>query len=234
MASMNYEQFLIENEHYTYRSLEESGRVKLDGASIIFAYSADAEIAVDGYKSIQLTKGSYLELPSSSVMKYIIRGSGYVVLLTNRSRQSLLEELQDKSLENDSYKVAKPWGRELWITGSSPKHSMVLKLIEIKKGTRTSLQVHQQKYESNFLCKGEAVFRYSSTRYNGRGELYAISERTINSPTILDVEPMTIHQLEAKTDIVLIEASTDHWDDVIRLQDDSCRSDGRIDSEHTR
>ena len=41
--------------------------------------------------------------------------------------------------------VYKPWGYEYWITGKNPMNELVLKFIHIKKGTKTSLQVHQEK-----------------------------------------------------------------------------------------
>ena len=92
--------------------------------------------------------------------------------------------------------------------------------------------MHELKYESNFLCEGEAIFRYSAEKFRGTSKQYKIEQTRISTPTVIDVEPMTIHQVEAATDIILIEASTDHLDDVIRLQDDSGRHDGRVESEH--
>ena len=224
--------FSINNIYYSYRTLEDSGKAIINGASIIFAYNASIKIAADNYHSITLPEKSFIELPTCSSIDYTVEGLGFVVLLTNKQEQSLGNLLQPKCLETDAYQVNKPWGRELWITGKSPKHSMVLKFIEIKKGTKTSLQVHELKFESNFLCEGEAIFRYSEEKFEGKEKKYKIEETRISTTTVIDVEPMTIHQVEAATDIILIEASTDHLDDVIRLQDDSGRHDGRVESEH--
>ena len=47
-----------------------------------------------------------------------------------------------------------------------------------------------------------------------------IKKRFIKSPSIIDVNPKTIHRIEAITDLILFETSTPHLDDVIRLQDD--------------
>ena len=224
--------FSLNNIHYSYRTLEDSGKAIIKGASIIFAYNASIKIVIESSMPITLPEKSFLELPPCSSIDYTVEGLGFVVLLTNKQTQSVSNLLHPKCLETDAYQVTKPWGRELWITGKSPKHSMVLKFIEIKKGTKTSLQVHELKYESNFLCEGEAIFRYSGEKFTVKEKKYKIEETRISSPTVIDVEPMTIHQVEAATDIILIEASTDHLDDVIRLQDDSGRHDGRVESEH--
>ena len=224
--------FSISNTHYSYKTLEGSDSVNIKGVSIVFAYSTSVKIIIDNAEAITLPEKSFLELPPCSHIAYTIEREGYVVLLTNKQLQPLRNVLQLKALESDAYQVTKPWGRELWITGKSPKYSMVLKLIEIKKGTKTSLQVHKFKYESNFLCQGEAIFRHSAEKYEGKEKNYKIEETKISAPTVIDVEPMTIHQVEAATDIILIEASTDYLDDVIRLQDDTGRQDGKVESEH--
>jgi len=95
------------------------------------------------------------------------------------------------------------------------------------------LQVHLEKYESNFIASGKASFRIGLEEFSTKKH-YQLKEFLIESPTVIDVSPLTIHQVEAMTDIELIEASTNHLDDVIRLQDDSGRADGKIQSEHNQ
>lgn len=131
-----------------------------------------------------------------------------------------------------TYKVSKPWGYEHWITGLNPKNGCVLKYISINKGTKTSLQVHLQKYESNYLVEGQARYTSSNTEYTNKDYPYEYYSDYIDCGVVIDVMPNKIHQLYASSDIKLIEASTNHLDDVIRLQDDSGRSDGKIMSEH--
>jgi len=48
----------------------------------------------------------------------------------------------------------------------------------------------------------------------------------------VDVMPMSVHRLQALTDILLCEVSTPELDDVVRISDDSGRQDGRVESEH--
>ena len=47
--------------------------------------------------------------------------------------------------------VDKPWGRELWIAHTD---RYALKIIEFKKGTRSSLQYHQKKHEHIYVDAG--------------------------------------------------------------------------------
>ena len=47
--------------------------------------------------------------------------------------------------------VPKPWGREVWIAHTD-KYAM--KIIEIKKGTRSSLQYHVKKHEHIYVDSG--------------------------------------------------------------------------------
>ena len=52
--------------------------------------------------------------------------------------------------EKDLYKVIKPWGSEVWINGLSHKNYS-FKKIKINKNTKTSLQYHNFKQETNLL-----------------------------------------------------------------------------------
>ena len=134
--------------------------------------------------------------------------------------------------ERDEIKrVVKPWGYELWISGEHP--SYVFKEIFIKKGTRTSLQYHEYKSETNLLYQGEANLHYKKKNLGEkRFENNDIEALHLKAMASIDVEPLTIHRLEAVTDILLFEVSTPQIDDVIRIQDDMNRSDGRILQEH--
>jgi mannose-6-phosphate isomerase len=129
-------------------------------------------------------------------------------------------------------RVEKPWGRELWLAGEHPGYA--LKHIWIRAGTRTSLQYHRRKQETNVLIGGCARFHYKP---NARVANDAVGPADVAgavvSPVVsVDVPPGVLHRIEALTDVVLCEVSTPHLSDVVRVADDSCRPDGRIDSEH--
>ena len=47
--------------------------------------------------------------------------------------------------------VEKPWGRELWLAHTD---KYALKIIEVNKGTRSSLQYHERKHEHIYLDAG--------------------------------------------------------------------------------
>ncbi|OGT34490.1 MAG: hypothetical protein A3C44_01125 [Gammaproteobacteria bacterium RIFCSPHIGHO2_02_FULL_39_13] len=130
------------------------------------------------------------------------------------------------------YKVEKPWGYELWINGQHPCYA--LKKISIKAGTKTSLQYHNFKQETNVLFQGLANLHYKKNILveNDCVSASDISTILLKPISAMDVVPKTLHRVEAITDIVTFETSTPHLDDVIRVQDDSKRPDGRLIEEH--
>lgn len=122
-------------------------------------------------------------------------------------------------------KVIKPWGYELWISeGKNAPYA--LKIIFIKKSTKTSLQFHKEKSEHNFIFAGRIKLYYKDTKLN------KIKTVPLNAGHVIHIRPEAIHRIEALTDVILIEASSPHLDDVIRLEDDYLRPDGKINAEH--
>ena len=108
--------------------------------------------------------------------------------------------------------VPKPWGHEtIW---AHTEH-YVGKMLHIKAGHSLSVQYHNLKDETIYLLSGEMIYR-TGTADGGRQELQVIELREGES---FRNEPGLIHQMEAVTDCVLLEASTPHLDDVVRLTD---------------
>lgn len=134
----------------------------------------------------------------------------------------------------DIYKVAKPWGHELWINGQHPCYA--LKQVFVLAGTKTSLQYHNFKQETNVLFQGTAKLHYKGNAAveNDQVMLEDTASVQIVPVSIVDVVPTTLHRLEAVTDILLYETSTPHLDDVVRVLDDNKRPNGRIEKEHAR
>ena len=129
--------------------------------------------------------------------------------------------------------VNKPWGKEVWINyregeniGDETK-LYVMKKLYIVKGTKTSFQYHKEKSETNFLVKGkvEAWFE-SKPDY--------IEKKILNAGSIWSIPPNTKHRIITLEDVTLLEASTPEVDDVIRIEDDTLRGNGRIESEHNK
>lgn len=132
----------------------------------------------------------------------------------------------------DHYKVTKPWGHELWLNGEDPIFNF--KEVFIKAGNQTSLQYHHFKEETNFLYSGTADLIYKSTAnvLNDDVQPGDLGTLAMVSPTCVHMIPGVLHRLRATTDLYLYETATPFLDDVIRVQDDSRRRDGRVAAEH--
>ncbi|EKD52986.1 MAG: cupin 2 conserved barrel protein [uncultured bacterium] len=120
--------------------------------------------------------------------------------------------------------VTKPWGKELWLELND---RYCYKRIYLKAGTRTSYQYHEYKIETNYIIEGEAEVWLENE--NG-----GIEKIMMKANDIFNVRPPQKHRVIAKTDVILQEVSTPEVDDVIRIEDDSARGSGKIESEHKR
>ena len=106
-------------------------------------------------------------------------------------------------------KVDKPWGYEIhWAVTDQ----YVGKLLHIEAGHLLSLQYHDRKDESIYVLRGRMIFRYR----NDAGELV---DREMIAGEAQRVPPGLVHQFEALEHADVLEASTPHLDDVVRLQD---------------
>jgi mannose-1-phosphate guanylyltransferase len=147
-------------------------------------------------------------------------------------------------MKTSSKKVIKHWGHEIWIA-DGVRTPYALKRILFKSGNRTSLQVHQYKFETNYVLSGTGLLYISKTKFDIEHFLkntmsdneVAEYESTFDvirlEPEVtFDVQPGYVHRVVAVTDLEFIETSTTELDDVYRLQDDAGRTHGRIISEH--
>ena len=134
-----------------------------------------------------------------------------------------------KGYENYTFPhiVHKPWGREEWLEllEDEKGRGYCYKRIYINKGTRTSFQSHTKKIETNYIIAGEAEIWLEDEE----GMLEKKTMKTGDSFTII---PPKKHRIIALTDMILQEVSTPDVDDIIRLQDDTGRGNGRIEEEH--
>lgn len=118
--------------------------------------------------------------------------------------------------------IHKPWGREEWLELND---RYCYKRIYINAGYKTSYQYHNFKRETNFIISGQAEIWLE----NDEG----IVEKKIMGPgEFFNVTPPKKHRVIALTDIILQEVSTPEVDDVIRIEDDTNRVDGKIEGEH--
>jgi mannose-6-phosphate isomerase-like protein (cupin superfamily) len=121
-----------------------------------------------------------------------------------------------------TYKVEKPWGYEIWL---EINEFYVYKLIHMYKGTKSSLQSHNYKLESNYVIEGKAEVIMEDEN----GELKSFIFPAGSGWTTPVGKK---HRVIALTDYTALETSTPHLDDVIRYQDDTNRQSGKIESEH--
>jgi len=110
--------------------------------------------------------------------------------------------------------IEKPWGKEIWVAVTN---QYALKIIEIKKGTRSSLQYHVHKHEHIYVDAGRAVMEWENEQ--GLMELLQLKPGDV-----VENKPGRKHRTTAVEDVRLIEVSTPHLDDVVRVEDDYKRS----------
>lgn len=106
-------------------------------------------------------------------------------------------------------RVVKPWGWELvW----AETEDYVGKLLYVRAGQALSLQYHEVKDESWLVQSGRASLELGAVG----GELEAIE---IGPDDVFRYRPGTVHRVTAIEDTLIVEVSTPHLDDVVRLED---------------
>lgn len=106
--------------------------------------------------------------------------------------------------------VPKPWGHEvIWAHTSL----YVGKILHIKAGHALSVQYHRQKDETIYVLSGEMIYRVADKEGDPLREISLKAGESFRN------KPGFVHSMEAVTDCDLLEASTSHLDDVVRLTD---------------
>jgi len=107
-------------------------------------------------------------------------------------------------------KVEKPWGYELiWAEADH----YVGKLLFVRAGESLSLQFHRVKDESWLVQEGRAKLELGSA-----GDA-VLKEEVIGAGATFRFRPGTVHRVTALEDTTIVEVSTNHLDDVVRLED---------------
>ena len=108
-------------------------------------------------------------------------------------------------------RVDKPWGWELiW----AETEQYVGKVLFVKAGESLSLQFHRVKVESWYLQSGRAKLELGDA-----GDTL-LKEEVVAAPAFFHFAPGTVHRIAAIEDTTLIEVSTPHLDDIVRLEDE--------------
>ena len=106
-------------------------------------------------------------------------------------------------------RVEKPWGWELvW----AETEAYVGKLLFVKAGQALSLQYHEVKDEAWLVQEGRASLELGQV-----GEPLEAFE--IGQGDAFHYRPGTVHRVTAIEDLLVVEVSTPHLDDVVRLED---------------
>jgi mannose-6-phosphate isomerase len=106
-------------------------------------------------------------------------------------------------------KVEKPWGWELiW----AETEAYVGKLLFVRAGESLSLQYHEVKDESWLVREGRARLELGVIG----GELDVLEAGPGDA---FRYPPGTIHRVTALEDTLILEVSTPHLDDVVRVED---------------
>ena len=107
-------------------------------------------------------------------------------------------------------RIEKPWGWELiWAVADA----YVGKVLFVRAGESLSLQFHREKDESWYIESGRARLEL------GDAGQEALDEEIVAAGACFRYRPGTVHRVTALEDTTILEVSTPHLDDVVRLED---------------
>tara|TARA_B100001123_G_C15103193_1_gene944400 strand:- start:83 stop:508 length:426 start_codon:yes stop_codon:yes gene_type:complete len=101
------------------------------------------------------------------------------------------------------------WGEEILVALIPKKIS--LKILKIKKGKKGGLQYHRKKDECGIIVSGKLMVTFD----NGNGKL---KKKILKKGDTFHFPPGAVHQELALTDCQIIEASTPHFNDRVRVE----------------
>jgi len=107
-------------------------------------------------------------------------------------------------------RVDKPWGWEL-IWAHSEQY--VGKVLHVRAGHSLSLQFHREKDESWYVESGRAELEL------GDAGNAILNREVVTAGACFRYRPGTVHRVTALEDTTILEVSTPHLDDVVRLED---------------
>jgi mannose-6-phosphate isomerase len=105
--------------------------------------------------------------------------------------------------------VPKPWGYEIWWAWTD---EYVGKIIHVNRGHKLSVQYHERKDETSYLQSGRMLLHKGTS-------LEDLETTEIEVGASWRNRPGEVHTIEALEDADVLEVSTPHLDDVVRLQD---------------
>ena len=111
----------------------------------------------------------------------------------------------------DARRVEKPWGHEL-VWALTDKYCG--KVLFVRAGQALSLQYHEVKDEAWFVQAGRATLELGTV-----GDESSLHTVELGRGDAFHFRPGMIHRVAAIEDTTILEVSTPHLDDVVRLED---------------
>jgi len=108
------------------------------------------------------------------------------------------------AIECKECNIPKGWGHEIIFENNELYCG---KLLNFKKGAKFSMHYHMIKDETWYVQEGEFIYRWINT------DTAEVNERILKVGDTVRQYPGQPHQLEAITDGVVYEVSTEHFDD---------------------
>jgi mannose-6-phosphate isomerase-like protein (cupin superfamily) len=105
--------------------------------------------------------------------------------------------------------VEKPWGHEEIFAETA---DYVGKILFIRRGEALSLQYHEVKEETLRVLDGILELVVGS-------DIDGLETHELDGGAVFHIAPGTLHRMIAVEDCSLLEVSTNHLDDVVRLED---------------
>ena len=116
---------------------------------------------------------------------------------------------------SDVRRVDKPWGYEVIFAHTE---SYCGKVLFVRKGEQLSLQFHQEKDETIYVHQGRIELEVGPPGQPTKKQIAGAGRA-------FHLTPGTVHRWRALEDSLVLETSTPHLDDVVRLEDDYGRAD---------
>ena len=116
----------------------------------------------------------------------------------------------------DVRRVDKPWGYEV-VFALTERYCG--KVLFVRAGEQLSLQFHREKDETIYVHQGRIELEVA-----GPGE--PLETEVVGAGRAFRLTPGTVHRWRALEDSFVLETSTPHLDDVVRLEDNYGRAEG--------
>lgn len=101
------------------------------------------------------------------------------------------------------------WGKETLLCLISKKFSV--KMLEMKKGFSGNLQYHRKKNECGIIISGKLKIEYAAKNKT-------LKSKILKKGNVFHFSPGLIHKETAITNCKILEASTPHFNDRVRVE----------------